>query len=301
MATFTFHGEYVLGSAFWVQDPFFSEPAVTLSNGQNGDTFSVGESVTITYSDGVVYTDTIVAFTSDGIVTTDGEQQFLYTSNPNYEVGTYLITNQDPFNPVCFVKGTLIDTDRGPVAIESLEIGDKVIGSKGLGTVKWVGRRYYSALFLDTAEKRRACMPVRISIGALGENMPSQDLCVSPWHHLLVDGQLVRAGDLINDITIVQEKHLTQVAYYHVELDQFDVVMAHGVYSESWADGGNRDFFQNVDVTSLRPEDKIRRRASRPGFDHLVLRDGSKLRSIQARLVQRAQQLHGELHSIKAA
>ena len=77
----------------------------------------------------------------------------------------------------------------------------------------------------------------------------------------------------------------------HIELDQLDVVMAHGIYSESLADGGNRDFFQNVDVASLHLEDQMRRRASRPGFDHLVLRDGSCLKAIQARVASRAKQI----------
>lgn len=134
-------------------------------------------------------------------------------------------------------------------------------------------------------------LPIRIRAQAIADNIPSSDLLTSPWHHLWVDGKLVRAGDLVNGTTVTPETQLTAVSYYHIELDRFDVVMAHGIYSESWADGGNRNFFQNVDVTSLRPEDMTRRRAPRQGFDHLVLRQGSELAAIQRRVAQRAKEL----------
>jgi hypothetical protein len=185
------------------------------------------------------------------------------------------------FTPVCFVKGALIDTPEGPVAIEALEIGDKVLGRSGVREVKWIGWRNYGAAVMRTEEQQERICPVRIQAGALGENLPTRDLEVSPWHHLFVDGLLVRARDLVNGVTIVQERARRPVSYYHIELDQFDVVLAHGVYSEAWADGGNRDFFQNVDVTTLRPEDQSRRRAPRPGF--AVLRDPARIEEIRAR------------------
>lgn len=300
MASYSFLGDVMIDTTFLTLGGFVPSP-VTISNGRDGDTFSVGERVTIKYSDTEIYSDTIVAFTSDGIVTENGGGYFFYTSNTAYEPGQHLAIVPGPY-PVCFLKGTLIDTDRGAVAIESLVPGDQVVGSNGLGTVKWVGWRHYSALFLNTPEKRRACLPIRVSAGALGVNMPSHDLRVSPWHHLLVDGMLVRANDLVNGTSVVQETNTTEFTYYHVELERFDVISAHGVYSESWSDGGNRDFFQNVDVTTLRPEDKIRRRAPRPGFDHLVLHKGKELTAIQKRIEQRAQDIrHTAMSAQKAA
>jgi hypothetical protein len=210
---------------------------------------------------------------------------YLFSSGPYTE--PTLTLNAAPY-PVCFVKGTLITTSQGPVAIELLVAGDLVQGSTGWRTVKWVGWRNYGAASFFTQESKSRVAPVRIREHSIADNVPSSDLLTSPWHHLLVDGKLVRAGDLVNGTTITQETHVNEVSYYHVELDQFDVIMAHGVYSESYADGGNRDFFQNVEVTSLRPEDKIRRRASRPGFDHLVLRQSKELVAIQDRIAQRA-------------
>lgn len=98
---------------------------------------------------------------------------------------------------------------------------------------------------------------------------------------------MVRAKDLINGVSIFQESDTTEFSCCHVELEQFDVIQAHGVYSESYADGGNRDFFQNVDATTLRPEDKESGLAQRPGFS--VLRKPADITAIQARLAARAE------------
>lgn len=213
---------------------------------------------------------------------------FLFTNTPIPPNTTFNPNTETPY-PVCFVKGTLITTSRGLVEIENLIVGDSVQGSSGWRTVKWIGWHHYDASSFLTEENKTRIAPICIRAHAIADNVPNNDLLISPWHHLLVDGKLVRAGSLVNGITITQETHVTEVSYYHVELDQFDVIMAHGIYSESWADGGNRSFFQNVDITSLRPEDMKRRTAPRPGFDHLVLRKGEALEAIQRRIAQRAE------------
>lgn len=244
--------------------------------------FEVGQQIYFE-SDGIPITEVIVGFTSDGIIAQSrfNSQFYFTTNNANYVYGQQLDSNTNPF-PVCFVNGTLIDTDHGPVAVESLSIGDKVVGLSGMRTVKWIGWRHYHAVSLRSPEQRTKCLPIRIAQGALGEGKPNKTLRVSPWHHLLVDDVLVRAMDLVNGQTIVQESNTTEFTYYHIELDQFDVVCAHGVFSESWADGGNRDFFQNVDVTTLRPEDMQRRLAARPGF--VVVRKAEDIARIRAKL-----------------
>lgn len=268
----------------------------TITQDSDDGVFAVGDPITITIAPGVVRSGTIEGITPTGIfISRQGEAhgafQYLTTDqNENYNTGDFVdvSTGPDAVFPVCFVAGTRLETPSGSVAIEDLQPGDQVLCSLGMRTIKWVGWRNYSAFALRTEEQKTRCTPVRIRKHAFADNQPSQDLLVSPWHHLYVQGALVRANDLINGTTITQETQTASVSYYHVELDKFDVVLAHGIYSESWADGGNRDFFQNVDVTTLRPEDKIRRRAPRPGFDHLVLRKGKELAAIQSRVAQRA-------------
>ncbi|CAM4178493.1 Hedgehog/Intein (Hint) domain-containing protein [Bordetella tumbae] len=270
--------------------PMTETHTYTVTQDSDDGAFSVGDAVDL-YEDGVyIGSGTIGGVTGTGILlqleNSLGATYFTTDLNESYELGAPFPYSTTEVFPVCFVRGTLIETPSGPVAIEDLVPGNQVLGSTGWRTAKWIGWRHYGAFGLRTAEQKARCAPVRIRKDALGESQPAQDLLVSPWHHLYVDGVLVRAHDLINGITITQETHVTSVSYYHVELDQFDVVLAHGVYSESWADGGNRDFFQNVDVTALRPEDKQRRMADRPGFK--ALRQAHEIAAIHGRIAQRA-------------
>ncbi len=190
--------------------------------------------------------------------------------------------------PVCFLKGTKIRTATGECPVERLQVGDQVVGGNGLGTVKWLGWRatWVHSIAADDLPKH---LPVRVCRGAIADSVPSRDICVSPGHHLLIDGLLVRAFDIINGKTIFQETFHRRFEYWHIELETFDVVSAHGIFSESWADGGNRDYFQNVDVTMLRASDMERRRAERPGF--MALRQGAALQRIQVKLGKRAERL----------
>jgi len=275
-------GQYVVNSAF-------AASSAIINTDQPSDPFAVGDSVNFRDVHGNNVSVQISAFTSDGIIVSNPSNStnfLLYSTNDQYQPGDALVVNVDN-PPVCFVQGTLIDTVRGSVPIESLVAGDQLVGSRGTRTVKWIGWRKYHAVSLGTVEQRVMATPIRILAGALGEQLPTHDLRVSPWHHLFIDGVLIRAKDLVNGVSVIQELDCVAFDYYHIELDHFDVIRAHGVYSESWADGGNRDFFQNVSVTQLRPEDQRRRRADRPGF--AVLRTKSEIAALHARIAMRAQ------------
>ncbi|MVW80100.1 Hint domain-containing protein [Bordetella sp. 02P26C-1] len=192
--------------------------------------------------------------------------------------------------PVCFTQGTCIDTSSGPVPIEQLTAGAQVMTPGGARAVKWIGRRNLKALQRLPEDARRTHYPVHFAAGALGGGLPTQRLSVSPGHHLYIDGVLIRAVDLINGVSIFQDPVVDSVQYLHIELETFDVIRAHGVYSESWADGGNRSFFDNADVVCLRPQDLKRRRAPRPGFEVVrpTGKGSEKLRAIQRRLAELA-------------
>jgi Ca2+-binding RTX toxin-like protein len=153
---------------------------------------------------------------------------------------------------VCFAAGTRILTAQGEAAVETLRVGDLVatLGLKGapVAPVLWVGRRRIALAGNPHAE---ALMPIRIRAGALGQGAPTRDLLVSPDHCLFLDGALVPARLLVNGGTIVVERGLAEVTYFHVELDRHDVLIAEGAAAESWLDAGNRDWFANADVALL--------------------------------------------------
>ena len=78
--------------------------------------------------------------------------------------------------------------------------------------------------------------------------MPLRDLLVSPDHAIHVEGMLIPARLLRNGATIVQDDRLRAVRYFHVELEQHDVLLAEGLPAESYLDTGNRGVFENADA-----------------------------------------------------
>jgi hypothetical protein len=152
----------------------------------------------------------------------------------------------------CYARGTLIATPDGEVPVEALVAGDRVSTFEdGMKTVKWVGHRA-----VDCARHPRpeTVWPVRIKPGAFGRDMPQRDLFLSPDHAVFADDVLIPVKHLINGGAIVQEAR-EMVTYYHIELDQHDVILAEGLPCETYLDNGTRAAFSNGGgVVQLHPE-----------------------------------------------
>ncbi len=67
-----------------------------------------------------------------------------------------------------------------------------------------------------------------------------------------LDGCLIRAIDLVNHSTIVQED-VEAVEYWHIELASHFVMIANGCEAESYQDTGNRASFDGEAARMLRP------------------------------------------------
>ena len=153
----------------------------------------------------------------------------------------------------CYCRGTLILTDRGEVAAETLAIGDHVVTASGaVRPIKWIGRRSYGGRF---TRGNRAVLPVVIRAGALADGVPRRDLFVSPMHAMFLDGLLIPARALINGTTVVQVAAVDQVEYIHIELETHDVILAEGAASETFVDDDSRAMFLNArDFALLYPD-----------------------------------------------
>ena len=150
----------------------------------------------------------------------------------------------------CFVRGTRIDTQNGPVAVEALQVGDMVLTQDGEHrAVKWIGRR---RLACGAHPAPHDVMPIRIHAGAIGDGIPARDLLLSPDHSLCIDGALIPVRYLLNGATIVQETW-NEVTYFHVELDRHAVLFAEGVPAESYLDTGNRGSYDGVTTVVTLP------------------------------------------------
>lgn len=134
---------------------------------------------------------------------------------------------------VCFAKGTLIETDTGPLPIEILKPGDLVRTlDNDLQPIRWIGSTKVSGMGGNA--------PIRIEAGTLGN---VRDLQVSPNHRMMVTGakaQLLFGSDQV----LVAAKHLLdgqsirtelceEIEYFHFLFDQHEIVFAEACPTES--------------------------------------------------------------------
>lgn len=145
-------------------------------------------------------------------------------------------------SPLCFLRGTLIATMRGQVAVEDLRVGDMVqTMDHGFQPIRWIGARNLSASELAGNPKMK---PVRIKVGSLGSGLPHRDLVVSPQHRMLVRSKIAERMFDVGEVLIPAIKlceidgvdvleDATNVAYFHILFDQHQVIYAESAPSES--------------------------------------------------------------------
>ncbi|WP_284947090.1 Hint domain-containing protein [Acidisoma cladoniae] len=149
----------------------------------------------------------------------------------------------------CFGHGTHIATKRGQIRVEDLRVGDKVLTLDDSQPVIWIGHREVRC---DRHPAPHKVNPVRISAGAFGNGLPTDDLFLSPDHAIFAEAVLIPIKHLINGSTIRQVEVVT-AHYYHVELPAHAVVLAEGLPAESYLDTGDRNAFFGSRSTDLYP------------------------------------------------
>jgi hypothetical protein len=149
----------------------------------------------------------------------------------------------------CFLKGTLILTEHGYVAIEDIKVGDELVSNGSIldnKTPKQTGDELKKVIWKGKQTIKnidRETNPIVIKKHTLGKNTPFQDLSVSPNHGLVVDDAFRPARDFINNDTILEDNETKELEYYHLELEGHCIISANGVLTESYLDFGNRYFF----------------------------------------------------------
>lgn len=197
---------------------------------------------------------------------------------------------QDATDPPCYLRGTLIRTLAGEVAVETLAIGDMIVTLDGTARpVKWIGRRTYSASVLPRSPK---LTPVCFRQGSLGTNLPHADLYVSHDHAMFLNGVFVDASILENGVNVVREfPGGPTVDYFHIELEGHAIVYANGATAESYVNHGNRTMFQNwSEFAALYGEDIPAAELEDGGHarSHPAVKSGPQLDAMRAEILGRA-------------
>jgi Hint domain/Lipase (class 3) len=155
----------------------------------------------------------------------------------------------------CFFSGTNIMSERGEVQVQHLKTGDllRTVDDR-VAPISWIGRRKVSTLFADPLR----VFPIRIKKGAIGKNVPSRDLLLSPDHAILINDVLIQAGALVNGTSIIRETNVPQTfTYYHVELDDHSLILAENTPAETFIDNVDRLGFDNwKEHEALYPDGK---------------------------------------------
>ena len=135
--------------------------------------------------------------------------------------------------PLCFLKGTLIDTATGPRPVETLRPGDMVETlDSGMKPIRFISCRRYK--FKMGPHKMK---PIRIRPNALGPQTPIHELLVSPQHRIALpqdDPTRIVAAKKLLRLPGVTERPSCRIAwYYHLLLDQHQLVRANGAWAET--------------------------------------------------------------------
>ena len=141
----------------------------------------------------------------------------------------------------CFTPGAMITTQRGEIAVQHLQVGDRVITrDNGIQPVRWVGK---TQMFLQDFQAEPHLLPVLVRQGSLGKGLPERDLMVSPNHRLLVANERTSLRFSEREV-LVAAKHLSVpgvhtvqssgTTYIHFMCDRHEVVLVNGIWTESF-------------------------------------------------------------------
>nr|WP_301273729.1 Hint domain-containing protein [Acetobacter cerevisiae] len=146
---------------------------------------------------------------------------------------------------ICFLPGALIEAEGALKRVEDLRIGDEVMtydkGHAELREIIWVGKRPVTVQ--PGLPPDHAGCPVRILKNAFADNVPFEDLLVTPEHCFYFDGCFVPVRMLVNGASILYDTTISQYDCFHIETAQHAVIRANGALTESYLDTGNRRSF----------------------------------------------------------
>ncbi|KMK68034.1 Hint domain-containing protein [Puniceibacterium sp. IMCC21224] len=166
------------------------------------------------------------------------------------------------FEDACcaFARGTLIQTVRGPIAIEDLLPGDYLKTAKGSEPVMWIGSTTYVP---DTGDDGSSLSGLtRITSDGFGIGRPQSDLLIGPAARMVVrreklrtligrDSVLVPVSDYADGDRIFNVSPGGAVQLYHLMLARHGVIEVGGMEMETYHPGQGFDATQGANMRAL--------------------------------------------------
>ncbi|MEL6643702.1 MAG: Hint domain-containing protein [Pseudomonadota bacterium] len=192
-----------------------------------------------------------------------GDGQPGYVDFPNADrTGTDRVAIGDFARVVpSFAFGTYVRVPTGNRRVELLRVGDEVLTrDAGFQPLRWVG---HSTLDWETLRHSPHLRPILIRRGALGDDLPTRDMQVSPNHRLWVRKDttlleadapevLVAAKHLVNHRGVYEVDALG-VTYVRLMFDRQQTVCINGVWAESFQPGRPDGNAQKTELLELFP------------------------------------------------
>ena len=218
------------------------------------------------------------------------------TTGVTYDISQFAVTNDSgngalvtaPGIALCFAAGTRIRTEHGYVAVEQLQVGQRVrTFTDTLRPIQWIGHR---RIDLTRHANPEQAAPIRICRDAFAAGVPNRDLLLSPDHAVFADGVLIPVKHLPNGITVTRESGLAEVRYFHIELASHDILLAEDLPVESYLETGARGRFENaVEPLILHPD--FASWAWESTACALLVVAGPRLAAVHGKLAERAGRL----------
>lgn len=135
--------------------------------------------------------------------------------------------------PVCFLRGTLIETAQGTRRVETLGRGDLIrTHDHGWQPLLCVTRSTYR--FGPGTHRMK---PIRLKPHALARGVPERELRVSPQHRIALPPtaprMLLPARKLLHLPGVSERPNCRTARYYHLLMERHELVRANGAWAET--------------------------------------------------------------------
>lgn len=161
---------------------------------------------------------------------------------------------QDAFS--AFARGTLITTTRGPVAVEDLAPGMKVVtNERGPSPILWIGSMTVRPETYDRSGSDVRL--IRVMAEALGMGRPMTDFMAGPGARVLqrtpgLQEQTLRpVRHMLDGTHVIELRPPSTIQFYHIALFRHATITAEGLDTETFHPGPGFDQSMSLEDLNL--------------------------------------------------